>query len=123
MRKLFSDINQYSPTEKVLLSDVESIFQSVHNIISTRKNERLFNVEVGIDLDDELFEIMDIQSADQIYSELVLAVETQEPRVSVIQQKSSITPDYDNHSYDISLYLEIVGKENEGFLFQGTLKR
>jgi len=123
MRKLFSDINQYTPTDKALLSDVESIFQSVHNIISTRKTERLFNLEVGTDIDDELFEIMDDFSADQIYSELVLSVETQEPRVKVIQQKSSVRPDYDKHKYDIVLYLEIVGKENEGFFFEGALKR
>jgi phage baseplate assembly protein W len=122
VKSLYSDVNQYTPESVPLLTDVKSIYQSVHNIVSTRKGERLFNVEVGVDIDNELFEVMDIDSADQIYSELVTAIESQEPRVSVVQQQSSITPDYDNHCYEVLLYLEIVGKENEGFQFEGKLK-
>ena len=52
---IYTDINQYTPTAQVLLTNIESIYQSLNNILTTKPGERVFNPEFGGELDDLLF--------------------------------------------------------------------
>jgi phage baseplate assembly protein W len=118
---IYSDLNQSTPTEKVLKYDLNSIMQSLSNILNTRKTERIFNPEFGASLEDYLFEPMDDLTALSIKSTILVEVGKYEPRVKVLPGKSSVIADYDNNRYDVILAFEIIGLGDQTFEFQGQL--
>ncbi len=120
---IYSDINQYNPTQKGRVTDVESVYQAIHNILATKKGERIFNPEFGTDLDESLFELMDEITAEEVFMALVSAIERWEDRLSLIYAKSSVTPDYENQTFDVSLVFKIHGYEEEEFNYEGTVSR
>lgn len=122
MGSLVSDLNQYAPTTKPLLEDVESIVQSLDCILSTRRYERVFNIDFGIDFEDELFELIDDSTALEILRIITERVETFEPRVTINFSMTSVTPDPDNNKFDVSLFFSIRGQEDLGDIeFQGVI--
>jgi phage baseplate assembly protein W len=44
MAVLYSDINQYNPAIKPILINIESIFQSIYNLLGTSKGERILDL-------------------------------------------------------------------------------
>lgn len=120
---VYSDLNQTTPTEKILLTDAESVYQSIANILTTSLSERLFNPEFGCDLDAFLFELMDDLTAAQLYRLVIEAIERWEPRVVLDHSQSDVIADPDNHIYAVKLYFQIIGVRDQGqsFEFLGEL--
>lgn len=119
---LYSDINQYDPTVKETLTDVESVYQSINNILSTHIGERVFN-QIGSELEELIHEIMDDTTAFEIYSYVIQAIERWEPRVRLKYSQCSVTPNYDEQRYDVVLVFNILGLEDQEFKHEGTLER
>lgn len=120
---IYSDINQYTPETQILLTDEESVYQSLNNILITKPGQRIFNPEFGSDMDKVLFEVMDEVTAAQLYRTVTEAVERWEPRIIIDNSQSDIIPNYDSNSYDVKLVFEIIGLSDEGqkFEFLGEL--
>lgn len=104
---LYSDLNTYTPTDKSLVTDLASINQSIDFILSTRKGERLFNLDFGIDIEDYLFDLMDDLSVMQALDSVVQSVETYEPRVTINYNETTIKPLYDENKIDLTLVFTI----------------
>ena len=111
----YSDVNQDLNTN--YRYDIDSIKQSITNLFSTRKGEREFLSQYGCDLEDYLFEIIDEQTAFLIRTELIDAINIWEPRVTIDQSKSYVTPDIDNHRYNVYLSCVLLGLNSEQFTY------
>lgn len=120
---LYSDLNQHDPQNTPLLYGIEPIYQSIYNILSTSKGERIFLPEFGADLDNYLFELMTDITAFNILNTIIEAIERWEPRVSLLYGQCSVIPDYDNNKYDVTLVFNVLGLEDESFEVRGSLLR
>ena len=109
----YSDLNQYTPTNKPLLTDVEAISQSINNILATRSYERLFNNDFSLDFEDELFELIDDAAAIEILRVIVERVERFEPRVRLNLSLTDVIPDPDANRFTVNLVYSLVGFEDE----------
>lgn len=121
MAFIYSDLNSFNPTLKPLLVDVESIYQSLYNILNTKKGERLFEPEFGISLEDYLFDLADDVTALAILQEVVTAVTKYEGRVEVDLSNTTLTPVYEKNRYELQLVFRIVGVEGQSFQLRGSL--
>ena len=119
---IYSDINE-QVISGTLLEDIESIYQSLNNILNTIPGERLFNPEFGLDLSSWLFDLMNESNAFSILSEIVGAVNRWEPRVTVDFGNSSVVPNFDENRYDITIYFSVVGLTDQTFEFSALLTR
>lgn len=87
--------------------DVNAVKQSLMNLLLTKPYERPFHPELGSTLNQMLFENM----RPGMEMSIARAVEQQilnfEPRVEIINVKCF--PDYDNNSYNVKTYFNIIG--------------
>lgn len=120
---LYSDLNQHDPQNEPKLYGIESIYQSIYNILSTNKGERIFLPEFGSDLEDYLFELVTDITAFNILNRVVEAIERWEPRVNLLYNQCSVTPIYEENKYDVILVFEVLGLEDETFEVRGSLLR
>jgi phage baseplate assembly protein W len=118
---LYSDLNTYTPTDKPLVEDLEAIHQSINTIISTRKGERMFLPEFGLDIDEYLFDLMDELTLVKLMDSVVFAIETYEPRVSIDMGKTTIKTYPDEHKIDIHLVYNINGLGDQLFSSESTI--
>lgn len=117
----YTDLNMFTPTDRSLIYDVQSIYQSLTVLLNTRPNDFPFRPEFGVPLDDSLFEIADVSSALEIYRIIVDAVTRYEPRVELDTSRTTITPDPDNNRFDLELYFQIPDLSEESFSFSGAI--
>lgn len=117
------DINQFTPTEEDLevLVDFQAIFQGVSNVINTKKRERLFNLDFGIELEEELFETIDDATSFDLLRIISNAIAQFEPRVILLAGQSSVTPDPTNNRFLIDLAFEPVGAQGQVLNLKGSL--
>ncbi len=121
---IYSDINQFNPTEKPLLVETEAIYQSLYNIFNTKSNERLFRPDdLEEDLEDLLFDPINEDTEAKIYALLIGKVEQNEPRVSVNYGATSIMANHEKEQYDIKIVFEIEGFKGQSFEYKGVLKK
>ena len=116
---IYSDINENDPRQRVY--NIESIYQSIKNILSTRKGEKLFDPEYGFSLEDTVFDNITENYALEVERLVYLAISKYEPRVSLDPSQSSVVPDYDNNSYDLALYFKVKGLDGQTFQYTGNI--
>lgn len=116
---IYSDFNTKASSGFII--NEAAVYQAITNIISTRKTERLFLPEFGWEVDEILFEIIDVKTSRLILHELVEVIERWDPRVVVAWDNTSVTPNHDTNSYDIVVSFSIMGLSSEIFKFTGNL--
>ena len=110
--KNFKDIGsafQINPLSNDLLAikNETAIARSVRNLIFTLQGERFFNQDLGSRVCRALFENIDRISASVIEDEIRNTIDNFEPRVRLIDV--SVTPDYSNNEFNVTLSYDIVG--------------
>ncbi|EJF07099.1 phage baseplate assembly protein W [Thiovulum sp. ES] len=118
---LYTDYDQSLETS--VLKDIDSVFQSLKNLILTRKGERLFNPEYGSNVHKLLFELYSDEIAFSIYNEILNAVSRWEQRVIIIPSSSEVSLDIDSHIYKLRLVFKVKGYGQTKFEFVGDLTR
>jgi len=117
---IYSDLNQNLDTP--LVTDMESIHQSITNILTTRGGERLFLPEFGASLEELLFELIDDITTYRIYDLVVRSITFWEPRIFVVRNQTFVSPDPQHHMYHITLTFTIKGLSNtQMFEYKGNL--
>ena len=109
---IYSDISDETGER---IYDLDSVRQSIFNLLQTRKGTRLFNSSYGCDIDDILMEPMSDGAALMMYSEILQAIDIWEPRVSLDTGRTKVTPNYETHIYEVDLVFTINGLDNEKF--------
>lgn len=120
---IFSDLNSITAAVKPLLTDEAAVYQSIYNIFNTRPGERLFLPEFGLDLDEELFSLMDDVSALTLLTKIIQAVERWEGRVRIDPSRSQVTPEPDTNTYSMYLVFSIKGNQDQKFELEGSFKQ
>lgn len=125
---IFSDINSYhdiTNNDKAIqgniLSNEESVYQSINNILTTTVGERLFNPEFGSTMEDILFSINDTTTELVLFDLIIGAIEKFEKRVDIDTSISKVTTDIESHKINISLAFKIRGLGDQTFTHNGTI--
>jgi len=121
---VYSDLNR-EPCygEAPLVTDIEAIYQSIDNILSTKKGERLFLPEFYADLENLLFEPVDDITSMRILDAVLDAIERWEPRVQLLYPHCEVNPLPDDNAYEVVLVFRVVGLEGQTFEYRGLLRR
>lgn len=96
-RKIKSDLN--------VSLDIAAVKNSVSNILSTKKGEKLLNPEFGLRIQDYLFEQVSDAVASAISNEILNAISLFEPRVQIVELQ--VIPNPDLYQYVINLALRV----------------
>ena len=100
--------------------DDMAVINSVKNLISTSRYERLFQPEIGSSVRSLLFEPMDAITASALKRAIVETLSNYEPRVTV--DEVSVSPDYDNNTYSVGMTFTIINR-TEPITIQFFLQR
>jgi len=84
-----------------------AIARSIRNLVLTNPGERFFNPNLGSRVYESLFDNVDEISAASIKDEIEETIINYEPRVKL--QSVKVNPDYDNHTFDVTLIYDIIG--------------
>lgn len=90
------------------LTNEDSIYTSLKNIVFTRKGERPFFPEFGCNITAILFENYTRFTRKALETEVRTAIENFEPRVTVLKVLVNGNPD--NNSVDLELYFTILNR-------------
>lgn len=100
--------------------DDMAVINSVKNLISTSRYERLFQPEIGSSVRSLLFEPMDTITASALKRAIIETLSNYEPRVTV--DEVSVSPDYDNNTYSVGMTFTIINR-TEPIIIQFFLQR
>lgn len=112
--KSFKDLSmtfQISPLNQdlIVLKNESAIARSIRNIVFTLPGERFFDENFGSNVTRSIFENIDQISASILQTEIQSAIETYEPRVSLV--RVTVNPNYDENSFDVIVNYQIIGSE------------
>lgn len=86
----------------------KAVINSIKNILSTNKNERMFNPSFGGNIRALLFENVDNLTAIRMEKQIINLIENFEPRASI--SKVVVTPEPDINSFKVYLEFFIVNR-------------
>ena len=101
--------------------DVESVKQSVLNILRTNRGERPFLPAYGSNIRSYLFENIDAVTRALIEEDIVFSLSNFEPRVRILNVDVTDVPD--RNSVNISLELEIITPIETTIAVEFTIER
>lgn len=117
----YNNFNVHPQNKRLALyTDEQAVRRSLRNILATNTKERLFNPEFGGGLRRFLFEDVSVMTTDLIKTAIVDSITKHEPRARVVDV--IVVANEFNHSYDVSVYYEIINNANPQTL-QLTLYR
>jgi phage baseplate assembly protein W len=109
--KLYSDLDfnftRKPGTNDIALSyDAQAVIRSIRNLILTNHYERLWNPDLGSNVNAILFELVSTSTAEALKFEIKLLIEQYEPRA--ILKEVVVTPLPDKNAYNLylSFFLE-----------------
>jgi phage baseplate assembly protein W len=109
--RTFSDLDlnfQPHPVtgDVVKVKNENAIVTSVKNLLLTNFYERPFNPQIGSNINNLLFELLDGLTAGAIAEDMKTVIRNFEPRVQV--DSVNVTPDYDNNGFNVTMEFFIV---------------
>lgn len=113
--QIYSDfLNDLTPhpvvKDVVRYVNENAINRSLRNLIKTNRGERLYQPNIGCDINKLLFEPMDSAVADLIGIAVTDTIKFYEPRVKLL--KISVAPVEEENAYVIDIYYVIVNKKD-----------
>ena len=84
-----------------------AIARSIRNLVLTNPGERFFNPTLGSRISEILFDNADDVSAAALREEIEETINVYESRVRL--QDVKVKPDFEGHSFDITITYDIVG--------------
>ena len=89
------------------IKNSDAIRRSIRNIVQTVPSERFFNPDFGSEVKSSLFEFVDIGTASVLESQIRIAIENFEPRVT--NYTVEVNPRPDLNSFEVTVFFQIVG--------------
>ncbi|MDK1290224.1 GPW/gp25 family protein [Pseudoalteromonas umbrosa] len=116
---LYSDVNQSNPFSKERVTDEDSVQQALYNLVRTRKGERVYHPEYGLDIEYLLFELITDDVALELQVRIKTAITKWEPRVKIV--RITVDPEPDNNTYNLTMHYKIKGLGDRQFRFNDSL--
>jgi phage baseplate assembly protein W len=92
-----------------ILKNERAIIRSVRNIVETIPTERFFNPDFGSDVRSSLFGIVDYATVSIIEEQILIAINSYEPRVENVQV--TVDPELDNNALEVTVIFDIIGQD------------
>jgi phage baseplate assembly protein W len=92
-----------------ILKNERAIIRSVRNIVETIPTERFFNPDFGSDVRSSLFGIVDYATVSIIEEQILIAINSYEPRVENVQV--TVDPGLDNNALEVTVIFDIIGQD------------
>ena len=110
--RAFKDISlSFSPhpvtKDLPVLSNERAIIRSVRNLVETIPTERFFNILIGTEIRDSLFENFERSTVMVIEDQVREVLDNYEPRVTNVGVQVDAQPD--DNEFDVTVFFEIVG--------------
>jgi len=99
--------------------DINAVKNSVANILSTKKSEKILSPEFGLRLEDYLFEPVTDTTASAIAADITNTLTTFEPRVQLVNLQ--VIPYPDQYQYQINMGLRVPNLK-QSLSLQGLLQ-
>jgi phage baseplate assembly protein W len=106
LQKIYSDID-FTFTRKPVTNDValsydtQAVLRSIRNLLLTKHYDRLFNPDLGSNIETLLFENMSDMTANSLQREITAVIERYEPRA--ILKSVVVSAQEDKNAYNISI--------------------
>ena len=112
--KTFKDISmsfKVNPLndDLIAIKNQTAIARSLRNLVLTAPGERIFNENLGSNVNNLLFENMDDVTASSIKDEIQNTINNYEPRVKLL--KTEVSPNFETLEFDVVISYEIIGIE------------
>ena len=91
----------------IAIKNATAIARSLRNLVLTTPGERFFNDELGSQVNNLLFEVVDDVTALSIKNEIENVIENYEPRVKLLGV--NVLADIDSYSIDVKISYRIIG--------------
>jgi phage baseplate assembly protein W len=110
LNKLYSDLD-FTFTRKPVTGDISlsydttAVTRSIRNLLQTRHYDRLFNPDLGSNLDSILFENMGPSSASILEKEILNVIANYEPRAKLTTVNVKASPDQNGYYVTLTYYL------------------
>lgn len=114
---VYKDVNQFTPTKRPYSTDARAVYQSVINIIRMSFNAIPFST-LGVNLEEELFELYNQSDAEGLLVRLTAAIEERDSRVTIDASQSAIEIIPNTNRLKIDLIFEIEGIVDQQFAIQ-----
>jgi phage baseplate assembly protein W len=111
LQKIYSDID-FAFTKKPVTNDValsydaQAVIRSIRNLLLTNHYERLWNPDLGSNLNALLFELMTPLTAASLEREVRIIIQNYEPRATINEVVVSPLPDKNAYSLYLSFFME-----------------
>ena len=111
LQKLYSDID-FTFTKKPVTNDValsydaQAVIRSIRNLLLTNHYERLWNPDLGSNLNALLFELVTPLTAESLKREIKLIIQNHEPRALIEEVIVTPLPDKNAYNLYLSFFLE-----------------
>jgi phage baseplate assembly protein W len=92
-------------------TDIQAIRNSLRNIFTTKKGQKILNPNFGSSLDQHLFSAITETNAKTIGNEILNMVTLYEPRIKIT--RVNVVPVYDRNAYYISIYYVLLELNKE----------
>ena len=90
-----------------VLTNRNAIIRSVRNLVETIKTERFFQPNLGSDVRDSLFEIVDYATATILEDQVKEVILNYEPRVENLDVE--VEPSIDDNKFEVTVFFDIIG--------------
>jgi len=110
LTKIYSDID-FTFTRKPVTNDValsydaQAVARSIRNLLSCKHYERLWNPDLGSNIETILFEPISTSSKTSLENEVREMIDKYEPRVNLKSVVVTTSPDSNSYSISITYYL------------------
>ena len=111
LTKIYSDIDlaftRKPGTNDIALSyDAQSVSRSIKNLVLTNRFERLWNPNLGSNINALLFELISPITGNALETEIKTLIRNYEPRAIVNEVVVTAQPDENSYSVTLSYYLQ-----------------
>jgi len=92
-----------------IIRNESAIKKSIKNLVQTNLTERFFNLTIGSDVRNRLFDFVDVGTASLIEKQIELVIQNYEPRVDNLN--INVDPRVDENSFDVTITFNIIGQD------------
>lgn len=107
IKPIYSDINLFSTTDNHLVYDLLSIDQAITTLLLTTPGERVFNPEYGCDLSRYLWDFGSQTKAEEIYDNIVYAINRFVGRCEVLRDLSTVLWQREKKGYVLDIWCNV----------------
>lgn len=116
-----NDLNPHPIVKDIVkYTNENAVTRSIRNLLLTNRGERLYQPNIGSDINRMLFEPMSEGISELLSTYINNTINTYEPRAKVLNIKA--IPDYDNNLYTVFITFMVINKQ-EPITFNISLRR